>query len=121
MKLIPLYDETAPVACTLDATDLDARLEQMDRMRGSLIGTARTEHGLLLRFAPSPEIEAELAQLRRRRKGLLSVLGFRVVRRPTDHEIALRWDGPPSVNELLDGLLVFFDGNSSIEEVRGLL
>ena len=119
MKPIPLYDETAPIACTLDAADLEARLEQMERRRAALVGTARTEHGLSLRFAASPEIEPELERFVVDEKACCEFWGFAVSH--ADDEFVLRWDGPPSVSALLDGLLAFFDGESSIEEVRGLL
>lgn len=119
MELIPLYDETAPIACTLDATDLEARLEQMDRMRGSLVDTERTEHGLLLRFEPSPGVEDELARFVVDEKACCQFWGFDLS--TGDGVIALRWDGPPSVSVLLDGLLAFFNGEASIDDVRGLL
>ena len=62
MKRIPIYDVTAPVACTAGREEIGVRIEQIDRMRSHLDRLERTSHGLLLYFPNRPDIDSELRQ-----------------------------------------------------------
>lgn len=53
MKPIPIYNATAPIACTIDPTDIPERIALVEGMRTRLALLERTDHGLLLHFAPT--------------------------------------------------------------------
>lgn len=36
-------------------------------------------------------------------------------------ELTLRWDGPPTVDEFMDRLVAFFEGNEPLTAASGLL
>ena len=120
MKRIPLYDETAPIACTLSDDEIPARLELFGRLRTNLVALERTEHGLLLRFPPRPDIAADLRGFAVDEKRCCSFWGFDVI--DGDGELALRWDGPPAAAEILDRLEAFFNGDGDLApDLAGLL
>lgn len=77
MKLIPLYDETAPIACTLSEDEIPGRIELVERMRSNLERLERTEHGMLLHFPVRRDIEDDLQRFAVDEKRLLRVLGVR--------------------------------------------
>ena len=121
MKRIPLYDETAPIACTLSSEEIPERIEQLKRMRADLDRLERTDHGLLLHFPPGrTDIETDLRRLAVDEKRCCAFFGFDVV--SSDEALALRWDGPPSAREVLDRLEAFFTGDGQLDlELAGLL
>ncbi len=118
MKRIPLYDATAPIACTA-GDDLPVRIAQIERLRSHLAGVERTEHGLLLSFPARPEIEEELRSFAVQEKGCCSFWGFAV--KGDADVVTLRWDGPPDTAELLGQLHAFFEGDAPLAIDRGLL
>lgn len=119
-KAIPLYDETAPIACSLTPEEIPARLATIERMRTELASHERTEHGLLLHFSPSAELESELHQFALDEKRCCSFWGFDV-RGDGPTRLALRWDAPPSAAGLVDQLEAFFAGDRPAEMLAGLL
>ena len=121
-RLLPLYDETATVSCTLSPEELPGRLATIERLRTDLTRLERTEHGLLLHFPPSAGLEAELRQFALDEKRCCQFWGFEVLADgPSDDGLALRWDGPPTAAELVDRLEAFFEGDDPADTLAGLL
>lgn len=118
MKLIPLYDETAPIACTISEDEIPGRIELVERMRSNLERLERTEHGMLLHFPVQPDIEADLQRFVVDEKRCCEFWGFEVVR---GEDLTLRWDAPPSAGELVDRLEEFFTGDEPALALAGLL
>ena len=119
MDLIPLFDETAPIACTAGAEELSARKTQIERLRAVLEQIERTPHGLLLHLPNRDDLDAELRRFAADEKGCCQFWGFDVQRDLGG--LRLRWDGPPTVTELFDRLLEYFQGNRPIADFPGLL
>jgi hypothetical protein len=118
-KRLPLYDETAPVACTLSAEERPARVELIERFRGRLNDLERTDHGLLLHFDPDDDLAADLHRFTVDEKRCCEFWGFAVDRAP--HDLTLRWDAPPAAAELIDRLEGFFRGDVPGLDLAGLL
>jgi hypothetical protein len=118
MKLIPLYDEAAPIACTISTDEIPGRVALIESMRDRLDRLERTEHGLLLHFPPRPDIEADLHRFAVDEKRCCEFWGFAVL---TDDGLALRWDAPPTAAELIDRLEAFFAGDLPALDLAGLL
>jgi hypothetical protein len=120
MKQIPIYDETAPIACSLDPDAIPGRLATIDRMRMALDRLDRTEHGLLLHFPAQADLEAELRAFAVDEKRCCPFWGFAVL---TDEAtgLALRWDGPPRAAELVERLERFFAGDEPVDALSDLL
>lgn len=119
MKSIPIYDATAPIACTAGRDELPVRKEQIGRLRAFGPTVERGDHGLLLHFPNRPEVDAEVRDFTVAEKGCCSFWGFEVT--STDDRITLRWDAPPGARGLLDGLAGFFTGDASLDALDGLL
>ena len=119
MKLIPIYDATAPIACTIDATDLPERLELIARLRTDLDRLERIDHGLLLHFAPSPDTEATLRRFAVDEKRCCQFWGFDVS--STTDDLTLRWDAPPTAAAILDQLEAFLLGDEPPSVLADLL
>ena len=119
MDLIPIYNDTQPVACTIGAAEIPGRIELVERMRANLGRIERTEHGLLLHFPASDDVEADLRTFAVDEKRCCAFWGFDVQR--GDGELRLRWDAPPAADELVAQLLEYFRGDRPITEIAGLL
>ena len=119
MDLIPIYDDTAPIACTASSDEIPLRMEQVERLRGDLERIERTPHGLLLTFPNREAIDAELERFTVDEKGCCQFWGFEI-QRDAEH-LRLRWDGPPSVDAFFGELLEYFEGDRPIAEFPGLL
>ena len=118
-QLIPLYDDTAPITCTATSDALAGRIDQIERLRRAHTSLERTEHGLLLHFPDRPDIKAELEQFTVDEKGCCTFWGFAIT--SGDDDLTLRWDGPPTVDELMDRLVDVFDGDEPLTADSGLL
>jgi hypothetical protein len=119
MDLIPLYDESQPITCTIGAEEVPDHLELIERMHRSLTAIERTEHGLLLHFPVGDDVAADLREFAVFEKGCCAFWGFDV--QHDDDEIRLRWDGPPSIAAYMDTLLGHFEGDQPLTEIPGLL
>ena len=119
-KSIPLYDESAAIACSLTPEEIPARLATIERMRTDLTSLERTEHGLLLHFPPSASLDAELRQFALDEKRCCAFWGF-AVRTDGPSQLALLWEAPPSAAGLVDQLEAFFTGDEPTEILAGLL
>lgn len=119
MDRIPIYDDTVPIACTAGPDDLTARIEQVERLRSHLRGIDRTPDGVLLHLPNQPDIAADLAAFTVDEKSCCAFWGFEVT---TDgHELTLRWEGPPTVNEFFDELITAFHSHQPLTAFSGLL
>lgn len=118
MKVIPIYDDTAPIACTITSDEIPARVELIERMRANLGHLERTEHGLLLHFPVRDDIDADLQRFAIDEKRCCEFWGFEVARA---QELTLRWDAPPTAGELIDRLESFFEGDEPALDLAGLL
>lgn len=119
MKTIPIYDSTAPIACTAAGDEIPARIEQIERLRTDLKGFERTEHGLLLHFPNRPDIEAHVRKFTIDEKGCCTFWGFDVT--TADDELSLRWDGPPDVNDFFEKLVAWLTSDEPLTAESGLL
>ena len=108
MRPIPIYDATAPVACSISAGEVGDRRALVARLRDGLRRVERTGDGLLLRFPAGAAIEADVRRFAVDEKRCCGFWGFAV---GTDaDEVTLRWDGPPTTRGMLDGLHAYFEG-----------
>lgn len=118
MKLIPLYDDSAPIACTIESHEIPARVELIERLRADLERLERTEHGLLLRFPMRDDLEADVRRFAVDEKRCCEFWGFEVGR---GAHLTLRWDAPPDAADLIDRLEAFFTGDEPALDLAGLL
>lgn len=119
MKSIPLYDETKPIACTIERDEIPARIELIERMRTRLQTIERTEHGMLLRFPNRPDIGSDLERFTVDEKRCCEFWGFAI--ETSELELMLQWEAPPGASELVDRLLAYFMGDEPLSGVAGLL
>ena len=119
MNRIPIYDATAPVACTATSDEIARRIEQIERMRSDLTRFERTEHGLLLHFPDRPDIDAGVRAFTVDEKRCCAFWGFEVT--TTGGEVTLRWDGPPDVNDFFDSLVAWLTSDDPLTAESGLL
>ena len=117
-RRFPIHDATAPIVCTLTAGEVEERRELLGWLRANLTQVDRTEHGMLLHFAPRPEVEHQLQLFATLEKQCCQFWGFDVHRSPG--ATTLLWDAPPAAQDLVERLLAWFQGDSSIDVV-GLL
>lgn len=118
-KIIPLYDATAPIACTIGSDEVPDRIELVEQLRSYLVGLQRTEHGMLLTFPNRPEVAADVRRFAVDEKRCCEFWGFDVTERGS--ELVLRWDAPPDAQDLVDRLAAFFEGDEPASALGGLL
>lgn len=118
-KLLPLYDDSAPIACTIGADEIPDRIAIVERMRAAMTSIERTDTGLLLQFPREDAIEADVRRFAVDEKRCCQFWGFAVL--DGDDELVLRWDGPPTAGDLLDRLDALLRSNDPVESVQGLL
>jgi len=119
MKLIPLYDATAPITCSIGDDERPERIELIERLRTNVQQVDRTEHGLLLRFPDRADIDADLQRFAIDEKRCCQFWGFAVERSPI--ELTLRWDAPPDARKLLEMIATYLEGDEPITAIGGLL
>lgn len=119
MKTIPIYDATAPIACTATSDEIPVRIEQIERMRNDLTRFERTEHGLLLHFPNRPDVDAHVRAFTVDEKRCCTFWGFDVTN--TGDEFTLRWDGPPDVNDFFERLVAWLNSEEPLTAKSGLL
>lgn len=118
-QLIPLYDATAPIACTISNAEIPERVALIERMRDAMTRIERTSTGLMLHFPDNATVEGYLRTFAVDEKRCCQFWGFDVIEHAD--ALALRWDGPPAVDELLDRLQAFFTSDDPISTLDGLL
>jgi hypothetical protein len=119
VKRIPLYDESAPIACTIGADETADRMSLLERLRASHRTLDRTDHGILMRFPADPGVEADVRQLTIDEKRCCAFFGFEVT--TTAGDVVLRWDAPPDAGTIIDGLADWFNGDAAPTALAGLL
>lgn len=119
MKPIPIYDATAPIACTASSDEIPTRIHQIEHMRANLDRIDRSPDGLVLHFPNRADIHAELRQFATDEKGCCQFWGFAI--ESSDSELILRWDGPPDTTDFMDRLHAFFVGDEPLTADSGLL
>src|SRR4051794_31366013 len=90
---IPIYDATAPVACTISEAEIPDRIALLERMRASLDAIERTTTGLFLRFGDESAVRSDLVTFTADEKQCCQFWGFAIVDLPAG--VGLRWDAPP--------------------------
>ena len=118
MKLIPIHDETAPIACTISEADIPERLALLERLRTAHTSLERTEAGLQLHFPLDDGVDADVGSFAVDEKRCCQFWGFEILE--TDG-LVLRWDGPAGVSAALDQIAAWFAGNEPGDVLRGLL
>ena len=84
--------------CTIDAAEIPARRELLDRIRASVLAVQRTPDGFVLQL--SPDREADARAFANDEKRCCGFWRFDVTTRAD--AVALRWDGPPDVAPLVE-------------------
>jgi hypothetical protein len=118
-ELLPIYDDRAPIACTITNTEIPGRIALVARVRSAMLDIERTPAGLLLHFPDEPAVRADLATFTADEKRCCQFWGFAIIEEPAG--LALRWDGPPAVEALLDRLETFFRTDAATSTLEGLL
>ena len=119
MNPTPIYDASAPIACTASSEEIPTRIEQVERMRTNLDRLERTPHGLLLHFPNRPDIDVDLRKFTLDEKRCCSFWGFDIDTHAD--QLTLRWDGPPEVEDFFTQLVAFFEGDEPLIAISGLL
>jgi hypothetical protein len=117
-RLIPIYDATAPIVCTLTAGEVQERRDLLEWLRAHLTEVDRTEHGLLLRFPADPDVEMKVRRFAVAEQRCCGFWGFEVA--ATTAAVSLRWDAPPAADELVERLVAYFGGDDRFG-LEGLL
>jgi len=116
---VPIYDATAPIICSIDAGEVQERIELFERLRHEHVRLDRTEHGVLLHFPDRPHVEADLRRFAEAEKRCCSFWGFEIGR--IHVEVTLRWDAPPAAGEIVGRLVAYLQGDESLTAMSGLL
>jgi hypothetical protein len=118
-RSIPIYDDTAPIACTIEREEVPERIELFERLRVDHTRLERTEHGLRLHFPNRSDIEADLRRFAVDEQRCCNFWGFEV--ETEDGNLALRWDSPPSAAELIERVVAYLEGDEPLTAIAGLL
>ncbi len=113
----PLYDANQPIACTIDASDIAAHIEMIERIRHHLARIERTPHGVVLDLPPTPANIADLQQFAADEKRCCAFWGFDLDQ-DTD-TVRLRWDGPSDTATFMDHLVDYLEGRLPIGALFG--
>jgi hypothetical protein len=119
MGTTPIYDATAPIACTASRDEIPLRVELIHRMRLNLRRIERTDCGMRLHFPYRRDIVDDVQRFTIDEKRCCAFWGFETS--TESDELVLRWDAPPALDDYVEKLIAFFDGDTSISEVSGLL
>lgn len=118
-RLLPMYDDQAPVVCTISDRDKADHLALFERLRQGATSIERTDTGLLLQFAHTDAMAADVRRFAADEKTCCTFWGFAVVE--GDDEIVLRWDGPPTVTSYFELVERALRGDEPLESIEGLL
>ena len=113
----PIYDPDQPIACTIDARDLAAHIDVLERIRHELTSIERTHHGVILTLPTTAANIDNLRQFATVEKQCCAFWGFELTQEPD--AVRLRWDGPPDTTALMDNLVEYIDGRLPIGALFG--
>jgi hypothetical protein len=116
---LPIYDAAAPIVCTIDAGEVQERIELFERLRTEHVRLDRTDHGVVLHFLARPDVEADLRRFAESEKRCCGFWGFAIGR--TGGELALRWDAPPAAGAVVERLVAYLAGDEPLTAMSGLL
>lgn len=114
-KLIPLFDQSEPVACSLSPAELDTRLAELGRLGAAVDSIERTATGALIGFHRAPDVAAALGRFVAAESACCRFWGFEIA---DGEDLVLRWDGPPEAQELLDQLLIHLNPEAPVTKSR---
>ena len=115
----PIYDAAAPIACTISAAEIPRRVQLVERMRTAVTAVDRTPTGLLVHFRDEPKVRGDLTTFVVDEKRCCEFWGFEILQE--DDTVALRWDGPPAVDGIVDQLKSYFTSDAPSSALDGLL
>lgn len=94
---------TIPIACTLEPTDLPARLAAWHAVAAESVGEEGVDGGVRLRFARTPGLAGRLAELAEAEQGCCGFFEFRLGLTPdaVTLDITAPADAQPMVTALL--------------------
>lgn len=118
-KLLPLYDDSAAIACSLAADDRPERAALIAHLRDAMTSLERTQHGLLLHFPADPAVEAEVRAFAVDEKACCSFWGFGVA--TEGDELLLQWDAPPAAADIVDTLEAWLRSDDPDAALAGFL
>ncbi len=118
-RLLPVTDVSEPIVCTIGEDEVDDRVAVIERLRAAAGSVERTGTGLVLRFQPDAEVEADVRRFVVDEQRCCRFWTFAVVEAPGG--LALHWDGPPAAGELLDRLGALLRADDPVELLRGVL
>jgi len=116
--MLPLYDVTVPLSCSITAGEEPERIELLEKLRLNLLSVERTQHGLVLHLLDEPDALADARQFTVDEKRCCEFWGFAIDR---NDGLALRWDGPPGTEPLIERLIAYFQGNAPLGSLVGIL
>lgn len=119
MTSLPIYDATAPIACTISADEVPERLGVLERLRADLTEVTPAADGFLLHFPPRDDIEADLHRFSVDEKRCCRFWGFAV--EASDERLTLRWAAPPEARDLLADIVGQLQGSEPLTDLAGLL
>jgi hypothetical protein len=94
---------TIPIACTLEPSDLPARLAQWQSLVAEAVGRDEVDGGVRLRFAAAPGLAARIAALAEAEQGCCGFFDFTVALGPDG--VSLTVAAPAEARSMVDGLL----------------
>jgi len=118
-RLLPMYDDAAPIVCTINDRDKADHLALFERLRAGATSIERTDTGLLLQFPHTAAMNADVRRFAADEKRCCTFWGFAVI--DGDDEIVLRWDGPPNVGEYFELVERALRGDEPLDSIEGLL
>lgn len=92
-----------PIACTLEPSDLPARLQQWRDVVAESTGRDEVEGGVRLRFDRSPGLAARLADLAEAEHGCCGFFDFAIALGPDGTSLTVT--APPEARAMVDALL----------------
>lgn len=118
-RLVPLYDASAPIVCTIGDDERADRIALVERVRDAMTQVERTASGLLLTFPRTDAVEADVRRFVVDEKRCCQFWGFAVV--DGDDELVLRWDAPAGATQLLERIEAVLRSDVPIDRIGGLL
>ncbi len=112
-----IHDETKPIVCTLQATELPDRLALLEQLRQQADEIERTPHGVLIWFSSEgPFSAADVRRFTDQEQGCCQFWGFEVL---DGDRLGLRWDGPADMSGFMNRLVTYLHGDGQVGALFG--